>query len=497
MLKQSLSQKMLQKLSPQQIQLMKLLQVPTANLEQRIKEELEANPALEEGEQKDELLSGEEAPEFQESEENYELDDYIKEYMEEDPSSYKLRAGQYNPDEEDKQIPIPVENTFRDYLEQQLGMLELKDKREEAIAEQIIGSIDEDGYLRREPIAIIDDLMFSQNLFVSEEEVEKVLKKIQDFDPPGTAARGLQECLLIQLDNKIEQQEDELPAEELNPIILARDIIRDYFEEFSKKHFQKLIRQLDIDEESLREAMEVILKLNPKPASGYSTSGSRATHYVVPDFIIRNREGELELSLNTRNAPDLHISDQYRDMLKSYRNSRKKEKGPNRKEKEAIVFIKQKIDSAKWFIDAIRQRQETMYKTMYALMQYQYEFFLSGDQRKLRPMILKDIADITSLDISTVSRVVNSKFVQTEFGTKRLKDFFSESLTTSEGEEVSTIEVKKILSDIVQNENKRKPLSDEKIKNLLQDKGYNIARRTVAKYREQLNIPVARLRKEL
>ncbi len=497
MLKQSLSQKMLQKLSPQQIQLMKLLQVPTANLEQRIKEELEANPALEEGEQKDELLSGEEAPEFQESEENYELDDYIKEYMEEDPSSYKLRAGQYNPDDEDKQIPIPVENTFRDYLEQQLGMLELKDKREEAIAEQIIGSIDEDGYLRREPIAIIDDLMFSQNLFVSEEEVEKVLKKIQDFDPPGTAARDLQECLLIQLDNKIEQQEDELPAEELNLIILARDIIRDYFEEFSKKHFQKLIRQLDIDEESLREAMEVILKLNPKPASGYSTSSSRPTHYVVPDFIIRNREGELQLSLNTRNAPDLHISDQYRDMLKSYRNSRKKEKGPNRKEKEAIVFIKQKIDSAKWFIDAIRQRQETMYKTMYALMQYQYEFFLSGDQRKLRPMILKDIADITSLDISTVSRVVNSKFVQTEFGTKRLKDFFSESLTTSEGEEVSTIEVKKILSDIVQNENKRKPLSDEKIKNLLQDKGYNIARRTVAKYREQLNIPVARLRKEL
>lgn len=497
MLKQSLSQKMLQKLSPQQIQLMKLLQIPTANLEQRIKEELEANPALEEGEQNDELLSGEEAPEFQESEENYELDDYIEEYMEDDPASYKLRAGRYSSDEEDKQIPIPVENTFRDYLEQQLGMLELKNEREEAIAEQIIGSIDEDGYLRRDPVAIIDDLMFSQNLFVSETEVEAVLKKIQQFDPPGTAARDLRECLLIQLKNRIEQQEDELPEEELEPIILARDIIRDYFDEFSKKHFQKLIRQLEIDEDTLKEAMDVILKLNPKPASGYSTSGSRSPHYVVPDFIIRNREGELELSLNTRNAPELHINDQYRDMLKSYRNSRKKENGPNRKEKEAIVFIKQKIDSAKWFIDAIRQRQETMYKTMYAIMQYQYDYFLSGDQRKLRPMILKDIADITGLDISTVSRVVNSKFVQTEFGTKRLKDFFSESLTTSEGEEVSTIEVKKILSDIVQNEDKRKPLSDEKIKNLLKEKGYNIARRTVAKYREQLNIPVARLRKEL
>jgi RNA polymerase sigma-54 factor len=499
MLKQSLNQKMLQKLSPQQIQLMKLLQVPTANLEQRVKEELEANPALEEG-SPEEDLAGEEGfdrEEDRQQDDTYELDDYIKEYIEEDPASYKLRTSHATPDAEDKQVPIAVESTFHDYLEQQLGMMELENKREEAIAHQIIGSIDSDGYLRRDPVAIIDDLMFAQNIFVSEEEVEKTLKKIQQFDPPGVAARDLQECLLLQLENKVEQAEG-MSSEERRPLLLALEIIRDHFDEFSKKHFNKLLKQLDIGEEELKEAMDVILKLNPKPASGHATESRRSPHYIVPDFIISNRDGELELSLNTRNAPDLHISNQYRDMLKAYRKRKKdKSKENTQRDKEAFVFVKQKIDSAKWFIDAIRQRQETMYKTMYAIMQYQYDFFLTGDQRKLRPMILKDIADITGLDISTISRVVNSKYVQTEFGTKRLKDFFSESLQTSEGEEVSTLEVKKILADIVENEDKRKPLSDEKIKNLLRKKGYHIARRTVAKYREQLNIPVARLRKEL
>lgn len=510
MLKQTLSQKMLQKLSPQQIQLMKLLQIPTVNLEQRIKEELEANPALEEGLQDNDDPFGETEEDrlsedrYEEGtadddyrEDTYELDDYINEYIEDDPASYKLRSDQYTREEEDKNIPIPIESTFHDYLEQQLGMLDLKDEQEVAIAQQIIGSIDEDGYLRREPSAILDDLMFSQNIFASEEEVETLLKKIQHFDPPGVGARDLQECLALQLENKLEQLEDEHSSlDSVEPVKLALRLIRHHFDEFSKKHYQKLQKQLNITEEELRDAIDVILKLNPKPASGHTSAGDRSTQYIVPDFIIINRDGELELTLNSRNAPDLCISDHYRDMLRSFKRNRK-DRRPNRQEKEAFLFIKQKIDSARWFIDAIRQRQETMYKTMYAIMQYQYDYFLTGDARRLRPMILKDIADITGLDISTISRVVNSKFVQTEFGTKRLKDFFSESLSTSDGEEVSTLEVKKILSEIIEKENKRRPLSDEKLKDMLQEKGYNIARRTVAKYREQLNIPVARLRKEL
>lgn len=508
MLKQNLSQKMIQKLSPQQIQLMKLLQIPTATLEQRIEEELEANPALEEGEERDDPAEmgrsdsdnaneDKEAdePEFEEPvrEEEFELDDYLTEYIEDDPSSYKLKVNNYSSDDEEKTIPIAVENTFHEYLEQQLGMLEFKDDRDEIIAKQIVGSIDDDGYLRREPIAIIDDLMFSQNIIAREEEIIAWLKIIQRFDPPGIGARNLQECLRLQLDNK--NQSDRLTDDDIVSLKLAMRIINDYFDEFTKKHYQKLQRQLNISEDSLRDAVEEILKLNPKPASGHSAN-SRNIHYIVPDFIIVNRDGELDLTLNSRNAPDLRINEHYKDMLKTYKDTTKGRRA-EKKEKEAVMFIKQKIDSAKWFIDAIRQRQETMYKTMYSIMQYQYDYFLTGDQKTLRPMILKDIADITGLDISTVSRVANSKFVQTEFGTMRLKDFFSESLQTKDGEEVSTLEVKKILTDIIAEENKRKPLSDEKLKNMLREKGYNIARRTVAKYREQLNIPVARLRKEL
>lgn len=513
MLKQQLTQKLQQKLSPQQIQLMKLLQIPTAILDQRIQEEIEANPALEEGdnleddyldigrsvdEQKSDEIQNEESNDIESDElppeEEVSLDDYLNEYIDDDEASYKYYTEGYGQEEEGKTLPIAVENTFHEYLEQQLGMLDFKDEREETIARQIIGSIDDDGYLRREIDAILDDLVFSQNISARPEEIEFWLSKIQRFDPPGVGARNLQECLLLQIENKLSKSETSF--EEKLVLQISKKIIAQYFDEFTKKHYQRLQRQLGLsDEDDLKEAIDEILKLNPKPASGY-VSNTRDTHYIVPDFIIINNDGELELSLNSRNAPDLHINNHYKEMLRSYKYSVRGRRA-TKQEKDAILFIKQKIDSAKWFIDAIRQRQQTMFNTMYAIMNYQYDYFVTGDQKRLRPMILKDIADITGLDISTVSRVANSKFVQTEFGTKRLKDFFSESLQTQDGEEVSTLEVKKILTDIIGGENKRKPFSDEKLKNLLLKKGYNIARRTVAKYREQLNIPVARLRKEL
>jgi RNA polymerase sigma-54 factor len=425
-----------------------------------------------------------------------ELDDYLMDFIEDDPSTYKTRDEGRGGDEEEKSVPLAFENTFHEYLEQQLGLLELNDEREHAIAMQIIGSIDDDGYLRREAAAMVDDLLFSQNISTHEKEIARILAKIQQFDPPGIGARDLRECLLLQLHHRLRQEEDTLSHDEKVAIQIAIRIIDQYFDEFTKKHYPKLCRQLNIDEEDLKIAVDEILKLNPKPASGFATRGDRALNYVVPDFLVNNRDGELELTLNARNAPDLRINDQYRDMLKAFhagRNGRR----PTKKEKEAVLFIKQKIDSAKWFIDAIKQRQQTMMLTMGAILRHQYDYFLTGDQKKLRPMILKDIADMTSLDISTVSRVANSKYVQTEFGTKRLKDFFSESLSTQDGEEVSTLEVKKILTDIIGEEHKRRPLSDEKLKSILMKKGYNIARRTVAKYREQLNIPVARLRKAL
>ncbi len=515
MLKQSLSQKMLQKLSPQQIQLMKLLQIPTATLEQRIKEELEANPALDEGEEEEDFYAEankvqddndlkDESEDYSEPDDNednysseeYSLEEYLSDYMnDDDAGSYKLKGDGYQ-EEEEKQIPFAVENSFHEYLEQQLGLVDLTDERERSIARQIIGSIDDDGYLRRDPIAIIDDLMFAQNIITTEDEVMQVLKKVQTFDPPGVGARDLRECLLLQLRHKFSILPSDASAVEKKVIIAAIRIIELYFEEFSKKHYPKLQRTLGISELELKYAIDEILKSNPKPASGYEEAGSHSVNYIIPDFIIVNRENELELTLNSRNAPDLRVNDHYVDMLKVY-NINKQNQKTTKKDKEAILFIKQKIDSAKWFIDAIRQRQQTMYTTMYAIMQFQFEYFLTGDDTRLRPMILKDISDVTGLDISTISRVANSKFVQTEFGTKRLKEFFSESLQTDDGNEVSTLEVKKILSDVIGGENKRKPLSDEKLKNILRNKGYNIARRTVAKYREQLNIPVARLRKEL
>jgi len=493
-LSQGLYQKQLQKLSPQQIQLMKLLQVPTALLEERIKEEIEENPALEEAEDGHETEYDEAKDEFSdtdsdEAERDGSADDYdnidISEYVKEgddEVGDYKLKDSNYPEVDENKVIPIKVERGFNEIMLEQLGMLTI-DEHQKKVALQIIGNLDDDGYLRREFSAIVDDLAFRQNITTTEEEIAELVLQIQQFDPPGIAARNLQECLLLQLERKLHKGK---------PVEMAVKVLEKYFDEFTKKHYEKIQRGLNLNDDDLREIITQIVKLNPKPAGSVGES-SRAESYVVPDFFIYNNAGKLELTLNNKNAPDLRISEGYRDMLKEYDRGSKKDK----RQKEAVIFIKQKIDAAKWFIDAIKQRHNTLLNTMEAIMNYQREFFISGDETDLRPMILKHIAEVTNLDISTVSRVANSKFVQTEFGTYRLKFFFSESLQTDSGEEVSTREVKKILSDIIEAEDKKYPYSDEKLTEMLQEKGYNIARRTVAKYREQLNISVARLRKEL
>ncbi len=493
MLRQSQSQKLLQKLSPQQIQLMKLLQVPTANLEERVKEEIEENPALEYNDGDD---SGDEYKLDNDSDneetssvddevdltddnaEKVELDDFLK--NEEDYGGYS--DDYYGGEQEQKTTPISVENSFHEQLIDQLSLLELEGTRLR-VAEQIIGSIDDDGYLRREPSAIVDDLAFGQNIMTSLEEVNEIICQIQDqFDPPGICAWTLQECLLLQLKRFPHNQES----------INAIEIIDKHFNEFTKKHYDKIQKYLALDDEEFKKIIHLIIKLNPKPGATY-TSLSKAETYIIPDFFIFNNNGILELSLNSKNAPELRVSEGYREMMKAYDRGDKK----NKQQKEAVMFIKQKLDSAKWFIDAIKQRQHTLVQTMQAILNFQKEFFLTGDETDLKPMILKDIAQMTSLDISTVSRVANSKFVQTEFGTFKLKYFFSESLQTDSGEEVSTREVKSILASLIAAENKKKPIADETLTDLLIEKGYNIARRTVAKYREQLNIPVARLRKEL
>jgi RNA polymerase sigma-54 factor len=474
---------------------MKLLQVPTAYLEDRIKEELEENPALElEENDHEEGMEAELVDEFDSSnEEDFEKDGSEDEYENLDLSEYvadedgeiadyKMKDENYPELDDGKVIPIKSETSFYELLVQQLGLLHLDDHQYK-IAEQIIGSLDDDGYLRRELSSIVDDLAFRQNIITSEEEVETLIKKIQQFDPPGVAARDLQECLLLQLERK---------KNEGKSVTLAIEILKKYFDEFTKKHYEKIQRGMNLSDDVLKEVIQQIIKLNPKPGD---TAGetNKVDSYIIPDFFIFNNAGRLELSLNNKNAPDLRISDTYREMMREYEKGSKKDK----RQKEAVLFIKQKIDAAKWFIDMIKQRQQTLVLTMEAIMNHQKEFFLTGDETNLKPMILKDIAEKTGLDISTVSRVANSKFVQTEFGTYRLKYFFSESLSTDSGEEVSTREVKKILSDFIENEDKRKPISDEVLTDMLNQKGYNIARRTVAKYREQLNIPVARLRKQL
>jgi RNA polymerase sigma-54 factor len=478
---------------------MKLLQVPTANLEERIKEELEENPALEMSEDgsstatSDELTDGFESsssedPDFSDEETgeddygNLDLSEYVQD--EDEVGDYRLRDDNHPEMDDGRVIPHRVESSFHELLSEQLGMLNLSEE-EHRIAEQIVGSLDDDGYLRRETESIVDDLAFRQNIHTTVPQTESLIRIIQQFDPPGIAARDLRECLLLQLYRRVPAGDEDLQ-------LVAIRILEKYFEEFTRKHYEKIQRTLNLTDEDLRDAIAIILRLNPKPGGQLGSDGPSDT-YLIPDFFIHNNAGKLEVTLNARNAPDLRVSEGYREMLRDYEKGSKSD----RRQKEAVMFIKQKIDAAKWFIDAIRQRQQTLLLTMNAIMHHQHEFFLTGDETTMRPMILKDIAGVTGLDISTVSRVANSKFVQTEFGTYRLKFFFSESLSTESGEEVSTREVKKILSDMVEGESKKKPLSDERLTELLQEKGYNIARRTVAKYREQLNIPVARLRKSL
>ena len=478
-LKQFLTQKLEQRLSPQQIQLMKLLQVPTMELDQRIKQEIEENPALEEG--SDELedeFDNQDDTEENDTDDEFDLSDYI----DDDIADYKTHANNQSKDDEERVIPLSGEQSFQEKLSEQLHLLDLNET-EFIIADILIGNLDESGYLNRDLEALVDDLAFSMNVITSEQEVKSILGLIQSFDPAGVGARSLQECLLLQINRK---QDGDISR------FTAKKILEDFFEEFTKKHYDKIALKLEIEDKDLKDAIDEILRLNPKPGGSLRESAKNQLQ-ITPDFVINETEGRLELSLNSRNAPSLKVSREYESMLRSYSEGAKTTKS----DKEAVSFVRQKLDGAKWFIDAIKQRQQTLLLTMNAIMNYQFAYFLSGDEAKLRPMILKDIADIVNLDISTISRVSNSKYVQTNFGIYPLKYFFSESLSTDSGEEVSTREVKKILSEAINSESKKIPLTDEKLMDLLNEKGYNIARRTVAKYREQLNFPVARMRKEL
>ena len=487
MLKHSLQFKLSQKLSPQQIQLMKLIQLPTQAFEQRLQEELVENPALESGKEEVENYDA-----FEDNV-NDEYDDYdneqiktedinIDEYLSNDETpDYKYQTNNYSDDDEDRSMPFAATVTFHQDLINQLNTFILSDEERE-IAEYLVGSIDDTGYIRRSLQDIVDDMAFTQGIYTDEKTIEKILHVVQELEPAGVGARDLQECLLLQLKHKT-------PSDSID---LAIEIIKDQFEAFTKKHYDKLLQKFDISKEQLRKAIDEIEKLNPKPGGSYD-GNQKPTEHVVPDFTIRIVDGELELSLNGRNAPELHVSKDYQEMLQSYKVANEKSSS----QKDAVQFIKQKLDAAKWFIDAIRQRQETLYVTMNAIMHYQSEFFLDGDETKMRPMILKDIADMVGLDISTVSRVANSKYVDTPYGTKLIKEFFSESMKNDQGEDVSTLEIKNILQTVIGEEDKRKPLPDDKLAEILKEKGYPIARRTIAKYREQLDIPVARLRKKI
>ncbi len=487
MLKQYLQFKLSQKLSPQQIQLMKLIQLPTQAFEQRLNQELEENPALDAG--KESEASEDNLDEFDNSADEYddsetiEADDInIDEYLSDDEiPEYRTQANNYSADDEDKSVPYAAGTSFTQHLTNQLNTFRLSEEEEE-IAYFLVGSIDESGYIRRSLSDITDDLAFTQNVFTTEEEIEKALKIVHQLDPAGVGSRNLQECLSIQLHRK----------EQLPDVELATAIIDKGFEQFTKKHYKKLMQKFNITEDQLKEAIEEIERLNPKPGGSYA-GNNKIVEHIVPDFAIKIVDGELELTLNGRNAPELHVSREYNNMLKGYKETKQKSKA----QKDAVMFIKQKLDAAKWFIEAVMQRQQTLFVTMSSIMNYQKEFFLSGDERKLRPMILKDIADEIEMDVSTISRVANSKYVDTPYGTKLIKEFFSESMTNDQGEEVSTREIKKILETVIEEENKKKPLTDDALSKILKEKGYPIARRTVAKYREQLDIPVARLRKEL
>jgi RNA polymerase sigma-54 factor len=485
MLKQSLQYKLLQKLSPQQIQLMKLIQLPTQAFEERLKQEIEENPALDTGKEESDSIDDDLSNEYDDSgNEKIDAEDInIDEYLSDDETpSYKTQANNYSADDEEKNVPYAAGTTFHQSLKNQLNTFRL-DEDEQAIAEFLVGSIDDSGYIRREVIDLVDDLAFTANVFTTEEKVITILRKVvHSLDPVGVGARDLKESLIIQLKTK-----------EKNKIrLLSVDILENAFDHFVKKHYKKLQEKFNISEEELKEVNTEISKLNPKPGSSYA-GNNKIAEQIVPDFSIKILDGELDLTLNSRNAPELHISREYNNMLKGYQESTVKSKS----QKDAVFFIKQKLDSAKWFIDAIRQRQQTLLVTMNTIMHYQYDYFLTGDERRLKPMILKDIADQIHMDISTVSRVANSKYVSTPYGTKLIKEFFSESMKNDQGEDVSTKEIKKILETVIHEEDKRKPLTDEKLSIILKEKGYPIARRTIAKYREQLDLPVARLRKEI
>lgn len=483
MLKQHLQFKLSQKLSPQQIQLMKLIQLPTQAFEQRLKQELEENPALETGKDEADSIEDEYDDLYDNDTEKIEAEDInIDEYLSDDEvPDYRTQANNYSADDDEKSIPYAAGTSFHQYLMTQLNTVYLDDQ-DWSIAEFLIGSVDESGYIRRPIADIMDDLAFTQNIFTEEKDILKVLNLVQDLDPPGVAARSLEECLIIQLSRK----------EQTPEIKLASLILEKSFDQFTKKHYKKLIQKHNITEKELKGAISEIEKLNPKPGGSYA-GNTRIIEHIVPDFSIKIADGELELTLNGRNAPELHVSRQYNNMLEGYKNSKTK----SQSQKDTVFFIKQKLDAAKWFIDAIKQRQQTLFITMSAIMNYQEEYFLTGDERKLRPMILKDIADTIGMDVSTVSRVANSKYVDTPYGTKLIKEYFSESMKNEQGEDVSTKEIKKILETVIGEEEKRKPLTDDKLAAILKEKGYPIARRTVAKYREQLNIPVARLRKQI
>lgn len=489
MLKHSLQFKLSQKLSPQQIQLMKLIQLPTQAFEQRLQEELVENPALEENTKEDDY-------DLDDYEVNSNEDDYddfdgdhidtqdinIDEYLSNDETpDYKYQTNNYSDDDDDKSLPFAAPVSFHQDLINQLNTFILRDD-ERDIAEFLVGSIDDMGYIRRTTQDIVDDLAFTQGIYTDEANVEGILHLVQELEPAGVGARDLQECLLLQLKHKT-------PSDSIN---LAINVIEQQFDAFSKKHYDKLLQKFDISQQQLRKAIDEVEKLNPKPGGSFDGNQKMIEH-IVPDFTIRMVDGELELLLNGRNAPELHVSKDYQEMLQSYKVTSEKSSS----QKDAVQFIKQKLDSAKWFIDAIKQRQETLFVTMNAIMHYQYEYFLEGEESKLRPMILKDIADMVGLDISTVSRVANSKYVDTPYGTKLIKEFFSESMTNDQGEEVSTIEIKNILQQVISEEDKKKPLPDDQLAEILKERGYPIARRTIAKYREQLDIPVARLRKKI
>lgn len=489
MLNQKLKQKLLQKLSPQQIQLIKLLELPALELEQRIKKELEENPVLDEeqGSNSDyeEDKSGNEEDNGFEDEEEFSVDDYLND---EDLPSYKLKTNNYSKDDKQVHIPYSEGPGLHEYLKDQIGMRDFTEQ-ERSLAEYLIGNIDENGYIRRDISAIVNDLALTMNIFTDETSLKRVLKKLQKFDPPGIAASDLQECLSLQLHRKVEFLGMKDPA-----LITAMEITDKYFKEFSKKHYSKIKQRIGISGEELREASEEIMKLNPKPGSAFSGGTADNVGQITPDFILKIQDGEPVVSLNSSNAPDLRINNTYADMLKGYKENKSE---MNKKDKNAVGFIKQKLDSAKWFIEAVKQRRNTLLLTMNAILSFQKEYFKDGDERKLRPMILKDISEMTGLDISTISRVANSKYIQTHFGIFPLKFFFSEAMKTLDGKEVSTREIKMILQECIDSEDKSKPYTDEKLAEILREKGYSIARRTVAKYREQLGILVARLRKEI